>query len=216
MSNESLEKHILPNNTEVLFDPEEHKYYVEGLEVPSITNILKDFYGNVYSGVRPEILEAAARYGSRVHEDLRQLIEMRQQCPEVPLTSEYMEVTNYFEFVEPVYDIRPVMTEKVVVIYDQNNNPIAAGRFDILCTVKGKMTLADFKTTSTIQKQLVSAQLNLYLLGAYQSGYIDSMSDVDLGVIHLSGSTSKYNPIVKFGQTFFDKILSKYQVPVDF
>lgn len=202
----TMEHHFLPNGTEVLFDPEEHKYFIGDKELPSITTLLQEFYGNIYSAVRPEILEAAARYGTAVHEDLANLIEMRKQSPDVPLVSEYLEVNNYFDFIEPVYGITPIMTEKVVIVYNNDNEPIAAGRFDLICDVKGKMTLADFKTTSTIHRQMVSGQLNLYRLGAYQSGYIEDKDAIDLGVIQLSGSTSKYVPMTKFGQTFFDKI----------
>ena len=212
----TLEKHILPNGTEVTFCPESHKYYVDGQEVPSVTTIIQEYYGNMYAAVRPEILEAAAKYGTNVHKDLNDLIELRSKNEGIPLISDYVEVNNYFEFVEPIYDIKPVMAERVIVIYDDFGKPIAAGRFDLLCTVKGKLTLADFKTTSTIHRQSVSAQLNLYLKGAVQSGYIEDGSEVDLGVIHLSGSTSKYVPITKFGPGFFEKILAKYQINIDF
>lgn len=202
MNNSSVEKHVLPNGVEVLFYPETHTYVVNGKEVPSITTLIQDHYGNKYGAVRPEILEAAARYGTKVHAELDHLITNRMKDPKASVKSEIREVNNYFDFVEPIYHIKPVMTEKVVVLYDHEGGEICgAGRFDLLCEVDGKLTLVDFKTTSTIMRQSVAAQLNLYRIAAYQSGYIKSL-DIDLGVIHLSGNKSVYVPIQRFADDF--------------
>ena len=204
-SKDNFENHLLPNGTEVIFYPDTHTYFVDGKELPSITSLLTKVYGNSYANVNPELLKRSADYGTKVHEELQNLIELRKEDDGAPLYSEYQEVENYFKFVEPIYKIQPIMTEKVVVLYDDNNKPYAAGRFDLLCNVDGHLTLADFKTTSTIHRQLVTAQLNLYLKAAKQSGYIDSKDDIKLGVIHLSGITSKFIPITKLGETFIKK-----------
>lgn len=195
------EHHILPNGVEVVFYSQDHRYVVDGVEVPSITTLISDYYGNKYAMVRPEILEAAARYGTQVHEELEYYINLRKTDSKFPICSDKAEVNNYFKFVEPIYGIEPLLTEKVVVLYGADGKVAAAGRFDLLCMVKGKLTLADFKTTSTINKQSVAAQLNLYRIAAYQSGYIDRL-DIDLGVIHLSGNKSTYAPIQRFNDDF--------------
>lgn len=202
MSEVAYEKHVLPNGEEVLFYPETHQYFVRGVEVPSITTLLKKIYGDTYSAVNPELLRRSSEYGTAVHNELQQLIEMRKLDLGLPLVSRYQEVENYFKFVEPIYGVEPLETEKVVVLYDQEGTPAAAGRFDLLCNVKGGLTLADFKTTSTIHRQLVTAQLNLYLKAAVQSQYLKD-SNLKLGVIHLSGEKSKFVPIVKLGDNFY-------------
>ena len=145
------------------------------------------------------------KYGTKIHEELQNLIELRKEDDGIPLYSDYQEVENYFKFVEPIYSIEPVMTEKIVVLYNDQGEPCAAGRFDLLCKVKGELTLADFKTTSTIHRQLVTGQLNLYLKAAEQSGYLSPQDNVKLGVIHLSGATSRYVPIAKLGDNFIKK-----------
>lgn len=197
-----LEKHVLPNGIEVYFDPEEHKYYVDGEEVPSVTTMLQSHFGNSYAAVRPDILEASARYGTNVHNQIEHFIDLRKEDPNVEIVSEYDEVKNYFEFVEPIYKISPIMTEKVIVLCFAGK-VVAAGRFDMLCTVDGKMTLVDFKTTSTLKKQLVAAQLNLYLTGLLHSGYVKDISDINLGAIHLCGSKSVYVPMTKFPKEYY-------------
>lgn len=201
----NFEKHLLPNGTEVIFYPDTHTYIVEGKILPSITTLLTKVYGDNYAAVNPEMLKRSAEYGTKIHNELQELIEMRKDSPGVPLYSDYQEVENYFNYVEPIYQIEPILTEKVVVLYDAENNPYAAGRFDLLCKVKGELSLADFKTTSTIHRQLVTGQLNLYLKAAIQSGYIKEEDNVKLGVIHLSGTTCRYVPVAKLGENFIKK-----------
>jgi len=192
---------LLPNGLEVVFYPETHQYFVNDREVPSITSLLKKVYGDTYAGVNPAILKASAEYGSRVHDELNKLISMRKENNNIPLVSDLQEVNNYFTYIEDIYKIHPEMNEKVVALYDENNNVVACGRFDMLCYVGGKLTLVDFKTTSSIHKKLVTAQLNLYLRAAYQSKYITS-TDLGLGVVQLSGITAKYVPIPKLNDEF--------------
>lgn len=209
---EEVEVFTLPNAEVVYFYPGDHRYVIgeNGKEVPSITQLIKEVYGNSYQFVKPDVLQRAAEYGTKVHSMLDELIQLRTVGIDISAQLEGetpQEVRNYFNKVEPLYNIVPVKTEQVVVLYNSKGDPIAAGRFDILCKVDGNLTLADFKTTSTIMKQSVTAQLNLYLKAAVQSGYLDSEEDVDLGVIHLSGSTAKYNPVTKMGEGFYKKFI---------
>ena len=201
------EEQLLPNGTLVVFYPETHQYFVDDKELPSVTTLLSKVYGNAYAGVNPEILKRAAEYGTAVHDELQQLIEMRKQSPDVPLDCAHQETRNYFTFVESIYKVEPLLTEQMVVLYD-GGKPVAAGRFDLLCNVKGKLTLADFKTTTTIHKQLVTAQLNLYLKAARQSGYIDPDADVDLQVIQLSGEKARMVPVTKLSDNFYLKFVN--------
>lgn len=197
------EEYIIPNGAKVTFYPEHHIYEVNGRQVPSITTLLSDFYGDSYKNVNPSLLKRSADYGTAVHAELQNYIDKRLNHIDInPIKTDYQEVENYFNFTEPIYKIKPIMTEKVVVLYDTQNSPCAAGRFDLLCTVGDKLTLADFKTTSSIHRKLVTAQLNLYLKAAKESGYLKEDEDVQLGVIHLSGSTSRFIPIPILGENY--------------
>ena len=206
MSFENIEKFVLPNKEEVVFYPEGHKYLVRGKEVPSVTTVLKYLYGDTYASVRPDVLQRASEYGTKVHSELQTLIEIRRDAniDIMPLCST-QETRNYFTKVEPIYKIEPVSLEKVIVLYNDEGEPLAAGRFDLLCKVKGELMLADFKTTSTIHRQLVTGQLNMYLRAARQCGYIED-ENIKLGVIHLSGEAARYVPIDRMGEGFFKKV----------
>lgn len=202
------ETFLLPNGVSVDFYPEAHQYFVGDKELPSITTLLSKVYGSPYTNVNPEILKRASEYGTAVHNELQELIEMRKESPDIPLFCTYQETQNYFTFVEDIYKIKPILTEKVIILYDKENNPVSAGRFDLLCTVNGELTLADFKTTSTIHRQLVTAQLNLYAKGAVQSGYISQNEKLKLGVIHLVGEKGRFIPIANLGEGFYSKFLN--------
>ena len=197
-----LEYHTLPNGLVVTFRPSDHKYFVKGIEVPSITKLLDIKYGSNYGFVKPEILKAAADFGTSVHDQLEYYINKRKVDPTCSIDSEYEEVQSYFSHIESLYKVRPIMNEKVVALYNERKEVVACGRFDMLCYLLGNLTLIDFKTTSSINREHVAGQLNLYLTAAYQSGYIDT-TDLKLGVIHLIGNKTKFVPITKFSPDFY-------------
>ncbi len=200
-----LEKFVLPNGAEVFYNDEEHKYFVEGQEIPSVTTVLKDYYGNMYSAVNADLLKASAEYGTAVHAEIDSYVKKRKNDPNTEIKTEYEEVRNFFDFVEKIYKVDPIDGERVIIVYDPDGKPFACGRFDMLCNVNGELTLADIKTTSTIHRQSVTAQLNLYATGALQCGYItpEQYSKLKLAAIHLKKSTSKVVPITKLADSFY-------------
>ena len=202
------ETHVLPNGQRVFYSDVSHTYIVDGMELPSITSVLSLVYGDTFAHVSPTILKQAADYGTAVHAELQEHIDKRLENPEYNVeTFAYPETQHYFNVVEPIWRIKPVATEKIVVLYGPNNRPVAAGRFDLLCTVNDKLTLVDFKTTSTIHRQLVTAKLNLYRKAAIQSGSISNDDHVGLGVIHLHKDTSRYTSITTLADDFYLKFL---------
>ena len=197
-----IEYHKLPNGTVVTFVDSTHTYVVDGVEVPSITRLLDIKYGSSYDFVDPDLLKKASAYGTAVHNELSNFIDGRMKDPSFSCETSYPEVYEYFDFVEPIYGVEPVMTEQVVILYDKDNVPAACGRFDLLCKVKGKLTLADFKTTTSLNKQHIIGQLNLYLIAAWQSGYIKD-TDLDLAVIHLVGDEATLSSIPRLSPRFY-------------
>ena len=97
-----VERHLLPNGAEVDYIDETHEYFINGIKYPSITELLKNKFGNQYNNVNPEILKRSSEYGTRVHKEIQSLIEMRDAGIE-PF-SEIQEVCNYFTYVEPIYN----------------------------------------------------------------------------------------------------------------
>lgn len=207
----SFEAFTLPNGEKVEFDAEAHIYTVRGIVVPSITQLLERAHGNHLKFVNPEVVERAAAYGTKVHKELQVLIELQQVGIDIEpfLDKSTQETRNYFRLVEPIYKIKPLLTEIVVVLYDKEQQPIAAGRFDLAAEdlkTEQKM-LCDFKTTTSLNLKLVSDQLNLYKIACEQSGYFKTGEITELAAIHLSGATCRLRPIQIFQEAFFDKYI---------
>lgn len=165
------------------FFEDEHLYLVDGVIVPSITQILSFKFGKKYAHVRKDVLERAAKDGTAVHEAIESYCKTGEEC-DLP------ELRN-FKFLQRQYNFEVLDNEVPVILFDicrPDNPPIAAGRLDLVLR-NGCLVLADIKRTSTLDKEYLAYQLNLYRI-AYMQDY---GSDVQgLRGIHLRGDVRKY------------------------
>ena len=137
-----------------------HQYIVDGVCVPSITQILKIKFKNKYDGVDKEILKKASIKGTAVHEAIERLCKYGE-------ISEYKEIKNFI-FLKEKYNFN-VLENEIPIILFENEIPIGAGRLDLVIEQDGKIGLADIKRTSTLDKEYLGYQLNLYKIGYEQS-----------------------------------------------
>jgi len=136
-----------------------HEYLVDGLLVPSITQILKYKFGNKYDGVSKRVLNKAAEKGTEVHEAIERFCKTGE-------SSDLKEVRN-FKFLLKKYKFK-VHANEVPIILFKNDEPIAAGRLDLVLELDDKTGGADIKRTSTLDKEYLAYQLNLYRIGYRQ------------------------------------------------
>lgn len=139
-----------------------HTYLVNGVIVESVTQYISKKLGSKYDFIDPQVLERACNYGNKVHEE----IEMYERYNVDNKTSK--ELSNY-KFLKKAFDFKCLDNEFPIIIYDKNNKPIMAGRVDMMITKNGELGLADIKTSSVLDKERLSLQLNLYALGVKQS-----------------------------------------------
>lgn len=140
---------------------DDHLYLVDGVIVPSITQILAFKFGKKYDNVPRAVLDSAARKGTDVHEAIQRLCETGE-------ASDLKEVRNFL-FLQSHYGFE-VLANEVPVILFHNDTPIAAGRLDLVLKMDGKIGGADIKRTSVLDKNYLAYQLNLYRL-AYKQSY---------------------------------------------
>lgn len=157
-----------------------HTYLVDGLEVPSITQIMNIKFGNKYESVDKDILKRAAQNGTRVHE----AIEKYCRTGEV---EDYKEVKN-FMFLERQYKFE-VLDNEVPIILFKDDKPIAAGRLDLVLNLNGEVGGGDIKRTSELDKNYLAYQLNLYRIGYRQCYGVDWKF---LRGLHLRENTRKF------------------------
>lgn len=147
------------------FFEDEHLYLVDGVIVPSITQILAYKFGRKYAHVRKDVLERAAKAGTAVHEAIERWCTTGEE-------SDLPELRN-FKFLQRQYGFEVIKNEVPVILFDicrPDNPPIAAGRLDLILGMRGLIGLADIKRTSALDKSYLGYQLNIYRI-AYQQSY---------------------------------------------
>ena len=197
----------LPNKDVVYYQEEKHRYYVNGIMVPSITQLVEAYFGNIYGDIPEDVLQRAAEYGTAVHQEIQANLEGNT------IEVNYVETDNFLNVIAPRLYLEPIQCEQIVVIYDKRGAPIAAGRYDLLAyTTEQKIkTLIDFKTTSTLHRQQVIFQLNLYKRGAYQSQYLtkEEYEKILLNVVQLKHEIKKSEYLPNLPDSTLDKMIDK-------
>lgn len=157
-----------------------HQYLVDGICVPSITQILKIKFGRKYTGIDENVLMRASIKGTEVHEAIEKLCKYGE-------VSELKEVKN-FMFLKKQYDFNVVDNEIPIILF-KDEKPIGAGRLDLVLEMDDELGLGDIKRTSKLDKDYLGYQLNLYRLG-YQQSYDKKISF--LKGLHLREDTRKF------------------------
>lgn len=138
---------------------ETHTYLVDGVIVPSITQILKIKFGNKYKYVKEEVLEEAREEGTTVHEAIEKLCKTGE-------VENLKEVKNFI-FLQKQYKFEVTKNEVPIILF-LNGVPIAAGRFDLELKLNDELGGGDIKRVSSLDKEYLFYQLNLYRIGYRQ------------------------------------------------
>jgi hypothetical protein len=165
------------------FLDESHQYLIDGVCVPSITQIMKIKFGGKYEGIDKETLKRASEAGTQMHETI-------QKWCEKGIDSDLVELHN-FKFLKAQYGFEVIENETPVILsYD--NEPMCAGRLDMVIMLRDQIGLADLKRTSSLDKEYLAYQLNLYRI-AYRQTY--GIEADFLRGIHLREDIRKFVPI---------------------
>lgn len=186
MKNSDINTTIINGHT-LEFIENGHIYVCDGEIVPSITQILKYKFGGKYNGVSKSVLQKASEKGTMVHEAIEKYCKYGYE-------SDLPELRN-FKFLQRAYKF-DVIGNEVPVILSIDGEPVSAGRLDLVIekigedgVLYGERGIADIKRTSTLDKEYLAYQLNLYRI-AYQQCYgikIDFLKG-----IHLREEKRKY------------------------
>lgn len=166
---------------ELEFLEDTHTYLVDGIIVPSITQILKYKFGRKYEGIHPEILSEAARKGTETHKAIE---DWCKDGTEIDLP----ELKN-FKFLKDRFGFEVLENETPVILEDKKGEVIGAGRLDLVLEMDGQIGGADIKRTATLDREYLAHQLNLYRI-AYRQSYGTEWEF--LRAVHLRGDTRKF------------------------
>lgn len=134
----------------IRFDEKTHRYFDGEKQLISVTQLMrKHGLSPDYSGVRSDVLQAAADRGTLIHKE----IEEYNKTGEIGFTRECAEFAQY------VTENRLDVLASEFIVY----NDVCAGTVDLFLMSKGAFAvIADIKTTSTLHIDAVSWQLSIY------------------------------------------------------
>lgn len=136
----------------------EHIYLVDGVIVPSVTQVVDFQHGHKYDAVSPAVLNRAAERGTRVHEAIEKYCKTGEEEPIAEVHNfKWLQKRNGFE----------VVANELPVLIDFEDLTIA-GRLDMVIKMSGHLGGVDIKSTSTLDRERTALQLNLYRIGYRQ------------------------------------------------
>lgn len=141
----------MKTKADIFFDEQEHLYLVDGVEVPSVTEILSPLHRS-YGKVNPSILEYAANRGKAVHEAL-EVYDLGGELEATPETAPYIQA--YLDWVQ-VY--KPTWTGVEQIVFCEEG--WYCGTFDRMGYLNdGKLAIVDIKTSQPTREAYVSVCL---------------------------------------------------------
>lgn len=173
-----METFSIKGGTLEYFD-ETHTYLYDGLMLPSVSQILGAMFRNEYASVPPAVLNNAAQRGTAVHKAIENYNNSGYD--------DGSEAVRNFKFLQKQYGFEVLDSELPIVIF-KDDMPIACGRLDMTMFIDGQIGIADIKTVSTLNKEKIAYQLNLYRIGLMQSFGVDAQF---LKIIHLRDGIRK-------------------------
>jgi hypothetical protein len=145
---------VLPPMTGLTFEEKTHTYRVNGIVVPSVTEIMKPLASAHYGGIDAHTLANAAKRGTAVHHAIENFIKFGVE--DIP--AEYANYLMAFRSWWRDCGITLIVSEGRVY----HRFLRYAGTVDLPCLFAGKKLCVDFKTSAAIAEMLVRVQLEGY------------------------------------------------------
>ena len=158
---------------QLTFDPERHIYRLDGVIIPSVTQIMKPLSDAEYTDIDPDILDKAAKRGTSVHE----AVEMYETYGIEDSPPEYQPYFDAYLKWRRKYQPHVISTEGATF----HKALLYAGTLDLVVEIGNELYLIDIKTTAVINDMLTSVQLEAYSRALSTHGiYVDKKA-----ILHL-------------------------------
>ncbi len=151
---------VLINNHKLRFIKSAHKYFVDSVEVPSVSLIMKYILEDIYKDIDDKIIKKASKRGEVLHYEI-------ENYEKTGLKGFSEEFNNYLKVKEELN--LNVLKSELFVLFCNGDVPLFAGRIDLACELDNKLGLIDIKRTFDLHLDRVGLQLNLYKLAFEQS-----------------------------------------------
>jgi hypothetical protein len=140
------------------FEPKEHVYTLNGIRLPSVTQLMKPFSSIVYEGVPIEAMQIAADRGTRAHDQVSNFVRYGVLETDGD-TDPYVEAFMAFEPKHP-----PAWLASEYRVYHKYMR--FAGTVDLIGYVEPDdgtgVDVVDIKTTKAFHKNSIAIQVSAY------------------------------------------------------
>ena len=146
---------VLPDTSKVLtFDEDKHIYRLNGIIVPSVTQVMKPLSDETYRDVDSKVLRRAAGKGTAVHNAIENYLDFGIEDVDPDYSGYFMAFLRWFD------EYKPQVIATEYRLYHKFMG--YAGTADLICDIGGKLYVIDYKTTQRIEELLVKVQLKAY------------------------------------------------------
>lgn len=144
----------VPRFPELEFDEAPHIYRLNGIQIPSVSNIMEPLNKAKYDGISENTLSRAADKGTAVHNSIENWLKFGF----VDIPSEFKGYLNgFFDWWN---EVKPEMVGSELRLYHKIMQ--YAGTADLLCYINGELTLIDYKSTYSVNEMTCGVQLEAY------------------------------------------------------
>lgn len=145
---------MIPELPELEFLEEPHIYMLDGIEIPSVSTVMKPLSSSVYGEVDQNILRMAANRGTIVHEAIENFVHYGIEDID-PSYGGYLDA-----FIRFWKEYKPTLIAAEYRMYHKYLK--YAGTSDLLVLIDDELWLIDNKTSYKIEKMLTRVQLEAY------------------------------------------------------
>lgn len=144
----------LPTFDELTFEEKTHVYRLYGVEIPSVTTLMKPLSSNVYQGINQDVMANAASRGTAIHQAAENYLIFGID----DISPKYAMYFDAFKRWCDDYQPEVIATERRVY----HRSLLFAGTSDLICKTRAGITLVDYKSTSAVNSMLCMVQLESY------------------------------------------------------
>lgn len=138
----------------LVFDEIEHKYFMNGVESPSVSEICRPISFERFQALPIHVLENARQRGTAIHE----VIENYLLTGEIDWEGK----EQYANYINQFITWHRTYKPKILYVEFRMYSEEFSGTCDLICELDGKIILVDFKSSSRVDKQSLSVQFAGY------------------------------------------------------
>lgn len=149
--------------SDLSFQEKGHIYTLDGVELPSVSDLCRFLHREIYKDAPAWRMEAAAERGTAVHKATQEL----DATGRAEIEEAYLPYLKAYKAFLQKCSVTWTMTEKAFYHPELGY----AGTIDRYGQIDGEAALVDIKTTSQLYNPLCRAQTNLYRLLLIANGF---------------------------------------------